>query len=72
MWKAVVVVCSLTAPDKCETWIDAIGPSKNRDKCISRALEMNAHAFTHLRDYKGEPAWKGKSYRCDKLPNGTL
>jgi hypothetical protein len=72
MWKAVLIVCSLTSPDKCETWVDAIGPSKSYEQCINRALEMNEHAFTHLRDYKGEPAWKGRSYQCNKLPNGTL
>ena len=39
MWKAVLVVCSIGSPDKCETWVDAIGPSKTYDACIDRALE---------------------------------
>ena len=72
MWKAVLVVCSMTAPDKCETWVDAIGPSKTYEACVDRALEMSADAFTYLRDYKGEPAWKGKRYMCNKLPGGML
>ena len=39
MWKAVLVVCSIGSPDKCETWVDAIGPSKTYEACIDRALE---------------------------------
>ena len=72
MWKAVLVVCSMTAPDKCETWVDVIGPSKSYEACVDRSLKMNEDAFVHLRDYKGEAAWKGRSYQCYKLPGGML
>ena len=72
MWKAVLVVCSMTSPDKCETWTDAIGPSKSYEACVTRALEMNADAFEWLQGWKGQRAWKGRSYQCDKLPGGML
>ena len=72
MWKAVLVVCSMTAPDKCETWVDAIGPSASYEACVLRGLEMNADAFKSLAWYKGQQAWKGRSYQCNKLPGGML
>ena len=72
MWKAMIIVCSITAPDKCETWVDAIGPSKSYEQCVERALQMSKDAFIHLRDYNGEIAWKGKRYQCNKLPGGML
>ena len=72
MWKAVLVVCSIGSPDKCETWQDMMGPSKTYEACVERALEMNEDAFKHLQFYKGERAWKGRSYQCNKLPGGML
>ena len=56
MWKAVLVVCSIGSPDKCETWQDMTGPSKTYEACVDRALEMNEDAFKHLQFYKGERA----------------
>ena len=38
MWKAVLVVCSIGSPDKCETWQDMMGPSQTYEACVERAL----------------------------------
>ena len=37
MWKAVLVVCSIGSPDKCETWQDMTGPSTSYQACVERA-----------------------------------
>jgi hypothetical protein len=72
MFKAILVVCSLTSPDTCETWVDAIGPYPTIAACETRALEMSKDAFTYLNGWKGQQSWKGKSFNCNKLPKGML
>ena len=72
MFKAILVVCSLTSPDTCETWVDAIGPYPTLAACETRALEMSKDAFKYLNGWKGQQSWKGKSFNCNRLPKGML
>ena len=72
MWKAVLVVCSIGSPDKCERGQAMSGPSATDEACVDRSCHSNLVAVKHLQFYKGERAWKGRSYQCNKLPGGML
>tara|TARA_R110002153_G_scaffold159094_1_gene311238 strand:+ start:206 stop:421 length:216 start_codon:yes stop_codon:yes gene_type:complete len=66
MFKALVIICIIGIPDKCQTLEDQYGPYETEYECKERALAISRQV------HKYYPIWKPFKYRCVGLPVGKL
>jgi len=64
MFEALVLVCLISDPTKCQTLADLEGPYKDRQTCIHRAHEIASELPTYL------PMYIAMKYMCTQQPKG--
>tara|TARA_R110002012_G_scaffold35889_2_gene101946 strand:+ start:1065 stop:1283 length:219 start_codon:yes stop_codon:yes gene_type:complete len=66
MFKALVTMCVIGAPNNCMTLEDQYGPYETEFDCKQRALAISRQIN------KAYPLWKPFKYQCKRLSVGRL
>lgn len=66
MFKALVTICVIGAPNNCQVIEDQLGPYETKFDCKQRVLQISRQV------YKYYPLWKPTSYKCRQLSPGRL